>query len=424
MADDEYFLSGENPVATRDQCDVEARALRLLARPEVERARAIVSVLWRNAVAYPAADQMARFENMIDEYMFHFAMRAANGDPHHPKIARFMAPPHRWFGRDVPGSRWAGDSPDFIYRTVPIAHGGRYEIRGRATCPEPPSVNYSLMADNTAAPVTQGLLDSLDMTFERDGAFIITIDAAPAEGRRNHIQTKPGADFLMIRDALGDWLAQSPNALRVQRLDEPHDPPLSDEVLARIAARNALEGVYYTYYCTQSGSGQPPNEVRAPLSSGAFGGMPTQWGTKGNLCLDEDEAMIVTANAAGALFRNVTLTDAFHMSIDYWCRTSSLNHRQMAADEDGLFTYVVAHHDPGVHNWLDTGGLRRSIFGHRWQAFARDGAGETPTISARKVKFKDIDTALRPGVRRIDAAARKEQIARREAGFKRRFVDR
>jgi hypothetical protein len=43
----------------------------------------------------------------------------------------------------------------------------------------------------------------------------------------------------------------------------------------------------------------------------------------------------------------------------YWSRTGSMNMSQMAAESDGSFTYVVAHQDPGVYNWLDTGGLHR-----------------------------------------------------------------
>jgi hypothetical protein len=423
MTGEDHFLSVDNPLATVDQRELEARALNLLERPELKKARAIVSLLWRNAMEYPARDQMSCFENMVDEYMFHHALRAANSDAANPKIARFMAPPHHWFGRDVPGSRWAGDSPDFIYRVIPIAHSASYAIRGRPTCEDPPTVTYALMADTTAAPISQGLLDSNDMTADENGAFLITIDADPAGRRRNHIQTKPGADHLMIRDALGDWLTQSANALLVRRLDGPEQPPPTDEALAQRAARNLIEGSYYTYYCMQSGSGQAPNVARAPASSAPFGGMATQWGSKGNVCLEDDEALIVTANGAGALFRNTVLCNAFFLSVNYWSRTGSLNMTQSAADDDGQFTYVVAHEDPGVHNWLDTGGLRRTIFGHRWQAFPPGGASEAPAISARTVKFKDLERELPAGAKRIGANERRDQIARREAGFKRRFID-
>jgi hypothetical protein len=413
-------MSG-NPLATEAQRAVEDRAMALLQRPELARVGGVVRMLWQSVAAWPSRDQADRFDNMIDEYLFHHAMRAANSDGNHPQVARFMVPPHHWFGRDVPGSRWAGDSPDFVYRTIPIRHGGRYEIRGRPTCAEAPTVNYSLMGDNTAAPVTQALLDSLDMTFESDGSFVVTVDGEPADGRPNHIQTRAGADFLMIRDALGDWLDQSANALEVTRRD-PAGDPADDEELARHCARIALDGVYYTYYCTQSGAGQAPNQIRPPMSAAAFGGMATQAGTKGNLVLEEDDALIVRSNAAGAGFRNLTLTDAFHMSIAYAQRMSSLNMRQMAADEDGDFTFVIAHRDPGIHNWLDTGGLRRTIFGQRWQAFARDRENPAPWMTVRQVRFDDLGRELPRGVRRIDAEGRRGQLAARAAGVARRFA--
>lgn len=411
-----------NPLATAAQRIVEDRALALLARPELERARAVVTMLWTNAVAWPLRDQADRFANMLDEYMFHHAFRAANGDSGNPLVASFMKPPHHWFGRDVPGSRWGGDSPDFVYRTIPIAHGGRYEIRGQTTCAVPPMTTYSQMGDNTAAPAVYSVLDSLDMDIEADGSFLITVDASPADGRRNHIRTQPGSDFIMVRDALGDWLNQSANALTVTRLDGAAEEK-SLEAVARHAAKIAVDGVYYTFYTTQSGNGQPPNQIRAPASSGTFGGMPTQWGTKGNLVLDDDKALIVRCNDAGARFRNVTLTDAFHMSIEYWRRTSSFNHIQMAADEDGDFTFVVAHRDPGVHNWLDTGGLHRVIFGQRWQAFDRGSGPQTPRMSARLVQFDALARELPDGVALIDAAGRTQQCAARDAGFRRRYVE-
>ena len=286
----------------------------------------------------------------------------------------------------------------------------------------PHSVNYSLMADNTAAPVTQSILDSLDMDLAADGSFVIEVDGNPAEGRKNHIQTKPGADFIMVRDALGDWRSDMANALEVVRLN-PDGGAKSEDAMAAHLAKIAIDGVYYTVYCTVSGSGQAPNTIRPPLSSGAFGGMPSQWGTKGNIDLAEGDAIVVRSNAAGATFRNLVLTDPFHISIEYWKRTSSLNMMQIASDEDGDFTTIIAHRDPGIHNWLDTGGVRRMMFGQRWQAFDRSAKHDDPWMTAKLVKFDDLEKELPDGVKRIDEAGRKRQCADRQAGVDRRFVE-
>ena len=394
----------------------------LLKRPELVRTWEILTMLWTSVLAWPARDQAAGFEPALDEYMFHHAMRAANGDASLPRIARFMAPPHHWFGRDVPGSRWSGDSPDFCYRTIPIEHGVRYELRGRPTCAKPPFSFYSLMADNTASPVTQALLESLDMDFASDGSFVVTIDDTPGSGPRNHLQTKPGADFLMIRDAFGDWIEQSPNALEIDRLDGG-GVRRSEEDLARHCAKIALDGVYYTYFCMRSGNGQPPNTVRAPTSSAIFGGVATQWGTKGTIDLPQEDAIIVRANGAGANFRNLVLANDYYTTTDYWRRTSSLNMDQMAPDEDGNYTFVIAHDDPGIHNWLDTGGLRHLSLGHRWQAFSRSATTETPWMTTRQVRWDALARELPGGVRPISREGRQQQIAEREAGFATRFVD-
>lgn len=410
----------ENPYATAGQRLIEDRAIALLARPELDRARTVVNMLFGAVHGWPERDQPALHAAMVEEYLFHHAFRAANGDPNHPQVARFMVPAHRWLGRDVPGSRWGGDSPDFTYRTIPVAHGGRYEIHGRKTCEVAPLHFWSLMADTTAAPQTQALLEGLDMDIAADGSFTITVDDSPAAGRRNHLQTRPGADFIMVRDAHADWIGQSANALEVKRLDPAGDPKREEE-MARHAAKIAIESIYYTYYCMQSGKGQAPNTVRQPLSSAAFGGVATQWGVKGHLDLADDEAIIVRSNHAGANFRNIVLTDAFHISIEYWKRTSSLNMLELAADEDGDFTCVIAGQDPGVHNWLDTGGMRRMLFGQRWQAFAPDAARSDPWMTTELVKLDDLAKALPGGVRRIDAAGRAAQIAVREKGFATRF---
>lgn len=412
----------KNPLYTPAQKAIEDKAMALLTRPEMERVKSIIAMLFRNAVAWPSRGQMDRFDGMIDEYLFHHAMRAANGDPNHPVAARFMVPRHHWFGRQVPGSRWGGDSPDFVYRTIPVDHAGKTEIRGSIAGKGPHSVNYSVMSNNSAAPATLAILDSLDMDIAPDGSFVITVDASPANGRRNHIQTRDGADFIMVRDALGDWLHDSPNALEVVRLD-PAAGPKSEDDMARHLAKIAVDGVYYSFFITQSGNWEAPNHLRPPQSSGAYGGMPTQWGCKGNLDLGEDDALLVRSNAAGATFRNLVLTDQFHLSIEYWKRTSSLNMAQMAADEDGDFTFVVSARDPGVHNWLDTGGLRRMQFGQRFQAFARGAAHADPWMTARLVKFADLDRELPKGVQPIDAAGRARQIADRQAGVARRFIE-
>ena len=48
-----------------------------------------------------------------------------------------------------------------------------------------------------------------------------------------------------------------------------------------------------------------------------------------------------------------------HMqTLEYADPRSSLNSAQIAYEPDGAYTIVVVDRDPGVPNWLDTGGHR------------------------------------------------------------------
>ena len=52
-------------------------------------------------------------------------------------------------------------------------------------------------------------------------------------------------------------------------------------------------------------------------------------------------------------------------SFDYANYQSSLNNVQAAIDSDGKVRYVIAHQDPGIQNWLDTGHYT-GMLSQRW----------------------------------------------------------
>jgi hypothetical protein len=420
---DAHFLSDSNPCANVDQREIEDVAMRLLRLPEVHRAREHASALWRSVAEYTAGPQMSRFEEMMDDYTFNYALKAANSDPSRPRVLRSYVPAARWFGRDVPGSRWGGDNPDNAYRLVPIAANGRYEVHGRRMPGGIANVTYTIVA-NTATSITLSSLEDREIQVQPDGSFVITIDERPAENLLNHLQNKPGAMYLFIRDASGDWEKETPNALRVRRLDAVSTATPSEPELAQLAAKFMVADVYLLYWFTRLNYNMPANTMREPRGSGAVGGLRSQMGSQGLIRLADDEAMIITSTPGGAAYRNIVLHDVWYRAIEYWRLQSSLNNAQMVADADGKHTFVVAHTDPGVANWLDTGGLGEIYALHRWQGVPPEGSGhDAPTICSKVVKLKDLDSQLPRGVQRIDAAARKRSLERRLTSYYRRFVD-
>jgi hypothetical protein len=222
---------------------------------------------------------------------------------------------------------------------------------------------------------------------------------------------------------MNDWGRETPNALRIRRLDPPSGPPRTPEEMAQFAAHHFVDDVYLLYWFTRLNYGFPPDGMNTPRGSGGVGGLRSQMGSQGLIRLKDHEAMIVTATEAGAAFRDFVLHDLWYLTIEYWNRQTSLTAGQMAADDDGRYTFVIAHEDPGVHNWLDTGGLHENFALHRWQGLPRDETAPTPQITSRVVAFKDLASALPKGVRTVNRAERTEQLARRRREFLRRFED-
>ena len=156
-----------------------------------------------------------RFDDAFAEVMFSAAVWSSNQDKLRPKVSCITRLAHPVDGRRIPGSRWGIDNPDSVYRVIPISGDERYEIHGR--------VGEHRMTENyfTLWDANMGTVDVLNgrtMEVDSDGSFTITVDADPANGRPNHVQTTAAAHEFYIRDVLLDWGRDDPNYFEVQRL--------------------------------------------------------------------------------------------------------------------------------------------------------------------------------------------------------------
>jgi hypothetical protein len=75
--------------------------------------------------------------------------------------------------------------------------------------------------------------------------------------------------------------------------------------------------------------------------------------------LDEDEALVLELRFPRAAYASITVWNRCRQSVDARFHRSTLNPRSAVTSDDGLVRAVVAARDPGVANWLDTGGRRR-----------------------------------------------------------------
>jgi hypothetical protein len=72
---------------------------------------------------------------------------------------------------------------------------------------------------------------------------------------------------------------------------------------------------------------------------------------------------------------------------------------------------VIALEDPGVPNWLDSGGFRRGMLVGRWH-----GADSYPLPTITKVSFSDVRKHLPSSTPTVTAAERDKALRARNIG--------
>ncbi|MBJ7356161.1 hypothetical protein [Nocardioides sp.] len=402
-----------HPVATAEQHAHELAALELFEHPTVRAAYAEVAATWLGRAKASEA-MRAVFEPAFEEVMFSAAVWSSNQDPLRPKVTTITRLEHQVEGRRVPGSRWGIDNPDTVYRVIPISGEERYEIRGRVGANRM-TENYFTLWD--AHMGTVDVLDGRRMHVEADGSYVITVDSGPAGDRPNHIRSSPEAHELYIRDVLLDWGRDDANHIAVERLGAaPTTPALTLDEQAEATARMMAHFADFTGKLSYGMYKAPQNHVNLAWSADHTGGLRHQVYVAGRFVLRPDEAFVVNVSDGGAEYFTVPLSNIWGTTLDVLDRTGSLNKAQSRPNEDGTYTYVIAGEDPGVHNWIDTGGLPEGILTLRMAEFPEGGARPDLSARGRVLPLDRLDAEV-PGLARVSAEERAEQLASRRAGY-------
>jgi hypothetical protein len=256
-------------------------------------------------------------------------------------------------------------NPDNASRTALLDPGGSYRVTGRR---------------GTHLQLLLQVLDAYPLIALGQNRGVIDVDA---------LGVRPGQDFelflggaeraghwfplaedartLVVRMTYGDWAAETPSELRIERLDAARDPePGSRFARAAEYLEQTLE--LWTGSFMLRMKLVPVNELRAPAP--------------------------------------------WFATPDWAHRQVSLNRSQARADADGKLRYVVSASDPGVPNWLDTGGFATGYVFLRWQGLEA-GLGEAEAPHAEVVKLAALRARLPADTPVVDAAARARQLAAR-----------
>lgn len=413
-----------SPLANQEQFQLEQHAMRLLARSDVQSELPKLAALWKSKSPGRTEQSYALLPSSLDEMAFGLALEVVNADPRRPHVVQSFAPPHRWFGKDIPGSRWGIENPDTVYRLIPTEPASRYVIRGRRAAQGPADSNISYMNKDFWGTIANIAHDELEVA--ADGTFTITLDNTPANGRRNHIQLVDGGEFIFLRNTFTRWHEQTPDAITVERVAGPAAAAApTDDALARALLSRLRATVERTTDKLQPMlAKQPLNTLPQPgKPDDKPGFLSSQRNTLGLFQLQPDDAVVVTVNPGGAAYVCIPLANAWSVTLNYWDAQTSVNNGQAQLNEDGTITAVIAARDPGVANWIDTRGVADLIIMPRWQGLPKHpvASGEA-SITAEVVKFADVPQRLKKP-QRVSSDERAQQLELRAQGMAQRFAD-
>ena len=293
-----------------------------------------------------------------------------------------------------PVLKWGGEGADNPAHCAPLDPARRYVIRGRMK--NEVYISFTVYTGKAEGDWNDGVISALnhqEFEISPDGSFEIEIGPAPAEGALHMQAGKPNC-VLSRHYWEGEicGMADPSNLveLEIECLDEPGYPrPLGPERLAAKldAAMNFIRGQTLDRPANPDPSTSPewfsmvPNTLPKPMkwipTEGGGAGAVDNAYCAGLVMLSPDEALVVEGRWPKCVYANVMFWNRFQQAPDYRYRPASLNRRQMVADDEGRFRFVVAHRDPGVPNWIDTEG---HTFGTLyWRFLLPNGDIEQPT---------------------------------------------
>jgi hypothetical protein len=252
-----------------------------------------------------------------------------------------------------------------------------------------------------------------------EGSFELYIGGPQREP--NWLPTTAGTRKLFIRQGFDSW-DEEPARFRIERLGmaTPRPMPTPAAMIDAVAwAGRFVTGVMNDWpqhpYRYSKASTNPSNlNVFPPEDPAADGGADTKRGRAVvNMCwrLQTDEALIIEFDHHDG-FWSLTNMGAFFNSMDYLYRQVSYTPSRARVDGDGKLRFVLAHADPGYHNWLDTQGFELGNITYR------NMPGTTPTeLRTRVVKRAALAQAMPADAARVTPAERVAQLQARFHGI-------
>jgi hypothetical protein len=324
-----------------------------------------------------------------------------------------------------PTRKLGGDCADFIYQQAWIDGESTYRIVGERGTAR--FLNITVQGPRSDRPgvlhepfgdVPEANLFGEQLATADDGSFEVYVGGE--QHGPNWLPTTDGSRKLFIRQGFDSWDEQ-PARMRIDRvdMDAPKPPPTPTSMIEAMDwAGGFVTGLMEDWpefpFRYGGVDGENPNRFPPALATGSDmkrgrAAVNMHW------VLSPDEALVIEFDAHDGLWM-FTNMGVFFNSMDYLYRPVSYTPSRTAVDGDGKVRLVLAHDDPGYHNWIDTQGFEQGNVTYRHML-----EGAPADLHTRVVKRAHLAEALPSGTATVTAAERTAQMWARFNGIRQRF---
>jgi hypothetical protein len=353
-----------------------------------------------------------------------FDLALETRDPRYPKLHDFCNPTRKL----------GGDNADYLYIQAWIDGKNPYKITGnRGTVrflnftvqgPRPekqPGTDWPSLHD-PFGDIPEANISAHQLETEWDGSYELFIGGE--KRGKNWLPTTPGSRKLFIRQGF-DRFDERPATMRIERLDMEGPKPLpTPEVMIEAMdwAGEFVTGIMrdwpdHTFLYNPARYHEHLNEF--PQTPGSDTAQDKKRGravTNMQWQIAPDEALIVEFEEPRS-FWMATNMGSFYNSMDFLYRPISYTPSRTKVDGDGRIRLVLAHDDPGVHNWVDTQGF---TFGAL--TFRDNDSKPVPDFRNKLVKRAELAKALPADTAKCTPEERLQQMRERFHGILQRYV--
>ena len=284
------------------------------------------------------------------------------------EISLDVDPEKPWFfSMDTEARYVGGPNPDGEYHLAMIDGRHGYRIRGRRNTVA--YLGFQVLAGVGLTPRRQAAyVGDRDISFGPDGEFELVLSSTPQQG--HWVEIPEDASAVVVRQYVGARGAEVLADLEIEPLEVPGQVALpTDEQVGA-----ALTGMAWTIMklTTLHKTIKPelltlPN-VLVTAEAAALGSAdttPDNLYLIGTFRLEPRQALVIDFEPPASRYWSCTLENIWHECLEPRRRRSSITHAA-AEEKDGRVRLVVSGADPGVPNWLDTGGRHRGFVILRW----------------------------------------------------------